>query len=52
MHTSNTDACCVSSGDVHSSLRDVEPGSAGILSSMTGAHRRDDNERTKALPAG
>ena len=51
LHTSNTDACCISSRDVHSSLGNVEPGSAGVLSSMTDIHRRDDNERTKALLA-
>ena len=43
--TLNRNICCSNSRDVHSSLWDVEPGSAGVSPSMTGPQRGEGEER-------
>ena len=45
VHTFYHDSCCSISKDVHSSLWDVESGSAGVSPSMTGLQRGEGEKR-------
>ena len=45
LYTLNRNVCCSNSSDIHSSLWDVESGSAGVSPSMTGPQRGEGEER-------